>query len=356
MSLVFRASLKERDFDVSFEVETGSHVAILGANGAGKSTLLQILAGTLMPDDGFCELDGRTLFDLGERNREWIEPSKRDVGVLSQSPLLFPHMTAADNVAFGLRARGMRRAEAKGAAFEWLEVTDCEQFASRKPRSLSGGQAQRVALARTLATKPSMVLLDEPMAPVDATAAPLLRRTLNNVLADKTTLIVTHDVLDALLLSEYAIVLEEGRVAQSGPTQQVLNQPKTPFTATLAGVNLIEGKWEGGSVVTGRRDVQLHAATYPEDVDEGAQVAVTFSPSSVSVYNELTSGSPRNAINVTITRLEPSESAIRVDGRAEGGTEMSALVTAGAAAELGLRPGTSAWFVVKATALTVFAL
>ncbi len=356
MSLFFDAALASRGFEVSFEVETGSHVAVLGANGAGKSTLLQILAGTLVPDRGRFELDGRILFDVGEGRRTWVGPRERNVGVLSQDPLLFPHMDSLDNVAFSPRSRGMGRAEAKQAALAWLERTEAAQFATRKPRSLSGGQAQRVAVARALASEPKLVLLDEPMAPVDAGAAPNLRRMLRDVLRDKTTLVVTHNVLDALILSDRAIVLDRGKGVQSGPTQQVLNHPKTAFAATLAGVNLIEGRWSEGALVTAAGDIRLHAVPEGSPPEERAAVAATFPPSAVSVYEEPSAGSPRNSLAVKITRIEPSASAVLVEAVAHGGTEISALVTPSAVADLDLHPEKRVWFVVKATSLTVFPL
>ena len=227
MSLHLRAVLAQRDFDVEIEVGDGETVAVLGHNGSGKSTLLSILAGTLRPDSGKATLDDTVLFDLDHGRRRWLQPHARGISLLAQDALLFPHLSVLDNVAFGPRVKGVSRAAASQHAMHWLNEVDAAEFADRRPGQLSGGQAQRMAIARALATEPRLLLLDEPTAALDVSVAPLLRRMLDRVLVGHSIMLVTHDLLDALRLSERIIVLDHGRVAESGPTEEVLQHPHT---------------------------------------------------------------------------------------------------------------------------------
>ena len=246
MSLTCTARVADRDLDVSVIVEAGETLALLGPNGAGKSTLLSVVAGLLRPDSGHVELAGRRLTD----DRTWVAPHRRRVALLAQQPLLFPHLSVLDNVAFGPRAQGVGRREAARVAQTWLERLDLSGFADRRPAELSGGQAQRVAVARALATDPDVLLLDEPLAALDVSVAPDVRETLRRVLADRTAVVVTHDVVDAALLADRIAVLDQGRVVESGPAAQVLARPRSSFAARIAGLNLVRGTWDGSHVVT----------------------------------------------------------------------------------------------------------
>ncbi|WP_146068761.1 ATP-binding cassette domain-containing protein, partial [Arthrobacter sp. 9E06] len=161
--------------------------------------------------------------------------------LLAQEPLLFPHLTAADNVAFGPRSAGTPRRQAMEQAVRWLDDVEAGDLARRRPAELSGGQAQRVAVARALAADPGLLLLDEPMAALDIHSAPLLRRLLKRVLADRPAIIITHDVLDALMLADRVVILENGRIAEEGPTREVLQKPRSAFAAGLAGLNFVVG-------------------------------------------------------------------------------------------------------------------
>ena len=352
VTVTMSATLAARDFDVDFSLAAGERVAVLGPNGAGKSTMLSILAGILRPDGGRAELDGRVLYDRGGGRSRWVPPHDRGIALMAQDPLLFPHLTALDNVAFGPRATGHRRRDATVAAVRWLEEVDAADLAAQKPGQLSGGQAQRVAVARALAANPRLLLLDEPMAALDVGAAPLLRRVLRRVLADRAAIIVTHDLLDALLLASRVIVMEHGRIVESGPTAEVIQHPRTPFTARIAGLNLVTGTADG----LGLRDPQgllveggLRAAT-----DQGGPAVAVFSPTAVAVYDQPPHGSPRNTFAVTVTELEPRDAQIRVRARSRTGRTLLADVTARAAGDLDLYPGKEVVFTVKATAVTIY--
>ncbi|MFE6971929.1 sulfate/molybdate ABC transporter ATP-binding protein [Isoptericola sp. NPDC057653] len=348
MTLAFSAALPARGFDVELDVAEGRTLALLGPNGAGKSTALGLAAGTLRPHDGEIVLDGRTLVRAeAGRTRAWVPPHARQVALLAQEALLFPHLSVRQNVAFGPRSQGVRRRDADEAAVRWLEQIGLAHLADRPPSTLSGGQAQRVAVARALAAEPRLLLLDEPMAALDVDVTPALRQTLRRLLADQTAIITTHDVLDALLLADEVAVVEGGRVVERGPTAQVLARPRSAFAARIAGLNLLTGSWTGDGVRTPAGEV-AHGHGVP-DVAAGAPMTAVFRPAAVSVYLDERHGSPRNTFRGTVTSLEPRGDLVRV--RTD---HLAADVTPQAAAELALAPGTPVWLSVKAAEVDVY--
>nr|WP_202387191.1 ATP-binding cassette domain-containing protein [Nocardioides flavescens] len=340
----------ERDVEVALEVADGETLALLGPNGSGKSTALGVVAGTLVPERARVVLGGRVLTDVGSGARGTrVAPHARRTALLGQDALLFPHLSALDNVAFGPRSTGARRASARRTAQRWLDEVGVGELAERRPAQLSGGQAQRVAVARALAAEPDLLLLDEPMAALDVAVLPELRRTLRRVLAERTTIVVTHDPLDALMLADRVVVLERGRVVEQGVSQEVLSRPRSAFAARLAGLDLVVGTWRDGAVVDadGRA---VHGRVVGEPPAEGAAAVATFRPGAVAVYREAVAGSPRNAFDVVVTEIEPTADLIRVHAGA-----LHADVTVQAAAELGLEPGLRVVLVVKATEVAVYA-
>lgn len=348
MTFSFQAAVAERGFDVALSLGATETVAVMGPNGAGKSTLLSVIAGLVRPDRGRAELNGRTLFHLGDGEKRWAAPHHRGTALLAQEPLLFPHLTAADNVAFGPRSAGTPRRQAMQQAVRWLDDVEAGDLAGRRPAELSGGQAQRVAVARALAADPGLLLLDEPMAALDIHSAPLLRRLLKRALADRPAIIITHDVLDALMLADRVVILENGRIAEEGPTRQVLHKPRSAFAAGLAGLNFVVGTSAGDGILAARG----HIAGHSEDpVPAGRPAVAVFPPSAVSVFLTDAHGSPRNSFAVAITDLEPHGDQIRVRG---GG--LAADITPAALADLGLVPGMTVHLVVKAAAVSVYPL
>ncbi|OUZ08055.1 molybdenum ABC transporter ATP-binding protein [Aeromicrobium sp. PE09-221] len=346
-------ALGDRGVELRIEIEAGETVAVLGPNGAGKSTLLSTIAGTLRPDRGSARLGTETLFDLDTGGRgSWSQPHARGIALLAQDALLFPHLTVTENVAFGPRSRGVPRRAAREAALRWLDEVGAREYAGRKPAQLSGGQAQRISVARALAAEPRLLLLDEPMAALDVTMVPPVRQMLRRVLADRTSIIVTHDVLDALLLADRVVVLEDGGVAEEGPTAEVLAQPRSAFGASIADVNL----WTGTATADGVRSaggVEMHGVAHAAVVP-GHPAIAAFAPRAVALYLEAPVGSPRNVIPARVRELEPRGATVRVHVAGPGGAELSAEVTAAALAELGLVPGTEVVAVVKATEVTTY--
>lgn len=348
MRLDLSARLAERGLDVELVVEEGETVALLGPNGSGKSTILSILAGLVRPDEGTAELDGTTLFRLNGDSSLWRPSYDRGIGLLAQDALLFPHLSARDNVAFGPRSLGRGRAAANREALRWLGEVDATELADRKPGQLSGGQAQRVALARALATEPGLLLLDEPMAALDVTTVPQMRALLRRVLEGRSSILVTHDVLDALLLADRVVVLTDGRIMEAGPTREVLSRPRSLFGAQVAGLNLVRGRADGDGVVdeAGRH---VRGMAEPALVD-GAPAVAVFSPAAVAVHAEpLRAASPRNVFDATISELEPHGAQVRVR------TDVfSADITAAAVADLRLAPGARIQLAVKASEVHVY--
>lgn len=354
MSLQFSARLAARGFDVTMEVADGERVAVLGHNGSGKSTLLGILAGILRPDSGFAAVDGKVLFDIGRGRSRWLAPHMRDISLLGQAALLFPHMSVQSNVAFGPRMKGMPKGEAASRAEHWLAEVGIPELSGRKPGQLSGGQAQRVAIARALAADPGLLLLDEPMAALDVAVAPVLRRVLRRVLTGQPTIMVTHDLLDATLLSERIVVLEQGRVVESGTTTEVLEHPRTRFTAGLAGLNLVRGRYVSGGVEDQQGFRIEGSQGEDEELSDGDAAAAIFAPNAVSIFAQSPVGSPRNNLPVVITEIEPLYQLVRVRGDDRHGHSLAADVTPRAVADLDLYPGKGVVYSVKATAVSLY--
>ena len=238
---------------VDVHAAPGRITALVGPNGAGKTTLLRCIAGSIRLDQGRITLAGRI---LEQPPRVFLPPRRRRLGIVHQDYLLFPHLDALDNVAFGLRARGMPRRAARARAGQWLDRCGIGQQAHLKPGQLSGGQAQRVALARALVIEPDAVLLDEPLAALDATARPQLRAELRDILAGLpgVTMLVTHDPADVVSLADDVLLLHNGQLAQSGPIDDVTRKPATAFLAGLLGAVAATAPGQRGAqeVTTGR--------------------------------------------------------------------------------------------------------
>ncbi|MFD9700056.1 ABC transporter ATP-binding protein [Lentzea sp. NPDC059081] len=325
--------------DLDVTIAPGEVVALLGPNGAGKSTALRALAGLLPLTSGHIGLGESTWDSAGT----FVAPEHRPIGVVFQDYLLFAHMSALENVAFGLRARGTRRTEARAEAARWLDRVGLDGYAQAKPRSLSGGQAQRVALARALATGPSLLLLDEPLAALDASTRLQVRSELGRHLADfgGHTLLVTHDPLDAMVLADRLVILENGRAVQQGSPSEVARQPRTDYVANLVGLNFYRGTATGTAVALddGGR------LTIPAPID--GPVHVVFPPTAVSLHQRKPMGSPRNTWRVTVAAIEQHAHTTRV--RLDGAPAVLADITTATLADLRLRPGDELWAAVKAT-------
>jgi molybdate transport system ATP-binding protein len=341
----FRASRGSFLVEMSLTVPPGETVALLGPNGAGKSTAVAALAGLLAIDEGSVELAGTTLDDPS-RNL-FVPPELRSVGVMFQEYLLFPHMSVAENVAFGLRSRGVAREEAIERAARWLERLGLLSEARSKPGALSGGQAQRVALARALVIEPDLLLLDEPLSALDVTTRVQMRRVLAEHLETFAgpRLLITHDPTEAFLLGDAIHIIEDGHITQSGTAHDIRLRPRSPYAADLAGSNLIFGMAADGVV-----EVGLHAI-HIADHDIAGPVLVTIRPAAISVHLREPESSARNAWKTTVELVEDLGDRTRL--MTGEPLALTVEITTASAAELGIAEGSMVWVSIKATDIGV---
>ena len=331
--------------DLSLSIAPGTTLALLGPNAAGKSTAVAALAGLLPLDRGRITLAGVTLDDP-ERN-VFVVPEERKVGVVFQDYLLFPHLSVAENIAFGIRSRRVARAESLARAGEWIDRLGLAGLARSKPGSLSGGQSQRVALARALVTEPELLLLDEPLSALDVTTRVELRRTLAEHLESfpGPRLLITHDPTEAFLLADEIHVIEHGAVTQAGTADDIRLRPRTPYVADLAGSNLVPGIAGGGVVDTGSQSILI------ADQSVSGPVLATISPSAISVHLEEPAGSPRNSWKTEISLIEHLGERVRL--RTGAPLSLTVEITENATRALDLAEGHEIWISIKATEIGV---
>lgn len=342
-----RVDLDGFTLDVTLVVEAGRTTAIVGPNGAGKSTLLRALAGLQALSGGRVDLDGTVLDDPGEGT--YLTPEKRSVGVVFQDNLLFPHLDALDNVAFGLRCRGRSRGDARRLAAGWLDRVGLADRRGGRPAELSGGQAQRVALARALALEPALLLLDEPLAALDATTRNEVRRDLRRHLGTfpGVRLLVTHDPVDAAVLGDDVVVVDQGRIVQAGTPAEITARPRSRWVAELVGTNLY-----GGAAAAGVVTLDGGGTLVVADARWAGRVFAVVPPRAVSLHRRRPGGSPRNSWPGRVTAIEPVGDRLRV--RVDASPQVVAEVTTGAVCEIGLHEAAEVWVAVKATEIDVY--
>ena len=332
--------------DVPLEVALGSVMGLVGPNGSGKTTVIRALAGLVPLTAGSITVAGRLYEDPAQGIR--LPAQQRRAGVLFQERLLFPHLSVRDNVAFAPLRRGVSRRAAHRHAQDWLDRTGLTKLAERRPHELSGGQQQRVAITRALASEPQLLLLDEPLAAVDAAGTTELRQFLRRHLEgfDGVTILVTHEPLDALVLCDEVVVLDSGRAVQSGPPEQVTRRPRSPHVAALMGLNLLRGHGEGHTVrLPGGQQLVLAQQV-------SGDVFATFRPSAVTVHTVAPYASARNVWPGRIAGVTPHGDAVRL--HIEGAVPLVADVTPQAVAALRLRTGDEVWTAVKAVEVTAY--
>jgi len=345
---VVRADVGGFSLDVELTASAGRTVAVLGPNGAGKTTLLRALAGLLPLSAGRVVL-GETVLDDPAAG-VFVPPEQRPIGVVFQDYLLFPHLSAIENVAFGLRSRGMGRNQAHARAGEWLERVGLSQSASSRPAELSGGQAQRVALARALVSDPALLLLDEAAGgarrrhpgrgpPRPPPPLGLLRRRAR---------VGDPRPLEAAALADGLVVVEDGRVVQTGPLEELTARPRSVYVAGLAGTNLLRGQATGSEIVLagnpGGRVTTASPAT--------GEVLAVVPPQAVALSRQRHEGSPRNVWAGRVDGIERIGDRARV--RVVGPLTLVAEVTVASVHDLGLGEDSEVWMSVKATEISVY--
>lgn len=345
---------------LTLDAAPGTTVAVVGRNGAGKTTLLRALLG-LTPR-------AHAALTLGGDDATALPPHRRGVAWVPQDGALFPHLSALGNTAYGLRAHGVRRGEARRSAQDWLDRLGVGHLAHRRPAQLSGGQAQRVALARALAARPRLLLLDEPLAALDQTTRAHVRHTLRRHLDGfgGVCLIVTHDPVEAVSLADRVLVLDEGRALQDAPPAEVARHPRSAWVARMLGRNAWPGTLGadgrlrlpgGGTLVAAGEGTGAEDGTRRGETAEGPALAV-IAPEAVALYRERPEGSPRNVWPGAVREITALGSRLRVLVVAPDGAtpDLVAELTPAAAADLGLREGTPVWASVKATEVTLVRL
>ena len=331
--------------DVELEVPPGTTVALLGPNGAGKSTLVAALAGLVSIDRGRVVLDGTVLVDTDKGLVRSAD--ERHVGVVFQDYVLFPHMSVAENVAFGLVARGVSRSAARRMARNALPGFGLDSLGERRATELSGGEAQRVALARALVTQPALLLLDEPLAALDVTTRADLRHLLADHLADfpGPRILITHDPTEAFLLADEIYVIEGGAITQQGSAEDIRLRPQTPYAADLAGANLLVGDAGDGLVTVASHQLAI------ADTGASGPVLATVHPRAISLHRREPEGSPRNTWQTAIRRIEHYGDRVRI--QVGDPLRLTAEVTPRAVDALGLSVGDTVWVSIKATEVFV---
>jgi putative spermidine/putrescine transport system ATP-binding protein len=279
---------------IEISLGEGEFLSLLGPSGCGKTTALRLVAGFDRPDDGRILVDGKDVTR--------VSPNKRDMGMVFQAYSLFPNMTARQNVAFGLRIRGTKRADRDKRVLELLELVGLGHAADRYPHQLSGGMQQRVALARALAIEPRVLLLDEPLSALDAKVRVQLREEIRRIQLELgiTTLYVTHDQEEALSVSDHVAVMYRGRIEQMGSPAEMYSAPATPFVAEFIGtMNRFEGTVVDGGVDHGGTMLQIEAA---RDRPRGERVLVLIRPETVDVAPANGSGAPNTLVGDVVTQ------------------------------------------------------
>jgi molybdate transport system ATP-binding protein len=334
------------DLEIDLSVGEAEVVALLGPNGAGKTTLLRAVAGLVPLHAGHVKLDGRVLEDTA--TGKYVPTERRSIGVVFQDYLLFPHLSVLENVAFGMRSRGMGSRESAAKAAQWLDRVGLSAYVRDKPDALSGGQRQRVALARALAPEPRLLLLDEPLAALDVTTRAEVRRDLKRHLTSfpGLRLVVTHDPLEAAMLADRLVVMENGRLVQTGTPSEVTEHPRSQYVADLVGVNLLRGLADHGSVRMPDGSVIAAAAA------EAGEVFAVIHPRAVALHLRRPEGSPRNAWPGRVSGVELSGGRVRV--RVGGDIPLVAEVTPAAISDMKLKEGGEVWLSFKSTDVGVY--
>ncbi len=334
------------ELDVHLAAADGEVLAVLGPNGAGKTTLLRALAGLTPIDRGRIDIDGRTFDDPSTGTM--VPPEGRPGAMVFQDHLLFGHLSVLANVAFGLRSRGVDKADAERQAADWLTRVGLGDLGGSRPRQLSGGQAQRVALARALATSPRLLLLDEPLSALDVTTRGSVRHELRHHLRQfaGSCVMVTHDPLDAAVIADRLVVIEAGRVVQEGTLAEITDRPRSSYVADLLGINLLVATASGTSLILADGG-DLTSAT-----PASGPVFVVIPSQAISLHTAQPTGSPRNTWATTVGELHLVGDRARV--HLDGPPALAAEVTPAALVELGISEGSTVWVAVKATQIVVY--
>ncbi len=378
LNVALETRLNTFHLSLSFVAEVGRTTVLLGESGSGKTTVLRLLAGLLSPQSGHIALDQVVYFD-GE-SRVAVPPQERPFGYVFQDYVLFPHLNVFENVAFGLRAQHFPRRILRQRVGEALERVHLAGLDQRRPAQLSGGQQQRVAIARALALRPKLLLLDEPLAALDVQTRREVRQELRHILADVniTTILVTHQYLEALVFGHQILVLDHGKVVQQGQQRDLLEYPRSSYVAELVGVNFFRGtivRRESDTLYAirlqnGAQAVEVVAALRERGPTEktpeiGEEAYIIVDPRSITLYPMAPDSSARNVFSGEIVQLlrlgvapgsmDGQDGRVRVSILLNDATApLTAEVTEASVARMGLREGQTIHASFKATEASAY--
>ncbi len=342
-SLSFKAGAFRLE-DISFGVRSDETLVVLGPTGAGKTVLLELIAGLRRPSRGSIVSEGKDITRL--------PPEKRGIGLVYQDYLLFPHLNVFDNIAYGLRAKGTRSGEAKTAVEEIATRMGISGLLKRRTRNLSGGEQQRVAMARTLVTKPSVLLLDEPFSAVDPNTKDVLMRELSGILASYhiPVIYVTHDQVEAMEMADKIAVMNNGRIVQLDSPDVVFSSPKSKFVADFVGTkNIYQGEAardEGGTIVS------IGESRIYSSLEMRGKVHVTVRPEDVIVSHTSLESSARNQLRGKIVGIVEKGPLVFVTS--DCGIEITAAITRQSFKQLGITLDDDVWMIFKASSVNLF--
>lgn len=331
--------------DASFSIDKGETIAVVGPNGAGKTSLVRTIAGLAAVDEGRIAWDEFVWDESG--SGVFVSPERRPIGYVFQDHALFGHLSVLDNVAFGLRASGIGRRDARTRARVVLEIVGGLKFEQRMPSELSGGESQTVAIARALATEPKLMLFDEPFAALDTSARAEARRLFVAMAnPSMSRILVTHDAVEALTLADRIIAIEDGSIVQIGTPSELLAMPRSHFVAEILGLNALSGQLNGDQLSIGSMSLTVGA----HEALDGNVIAI-IRPRSVSLHQTRPEGSPRNVWNSSVVAVDRTADRVRVQLGAP--LNISVEVTPAGFDALHTEVGADLWASVKASEVAV---
>ncbi|MHC4425661.1 MAG: ABC transporter ATP-binding protein [Planctomycetota bacterium] len=334
--------------DISFEVQQGQYFVLLGRTGVGKSVMLETIAGLTHPDSGCIFLDGK---DITHEKMQ-----KRQISLVFQNSALFPHMSVYDNVAYPLRRCGRTRSQIRERVAELAKDFSIAHFLAARPQTLSGGESQRVSVARAVASEPRCLLLDEPLSSLDATSRSEIRALLRRISARGQVIVhVTHDYTEAVSLSTHIAVMEDGGIAQIGTVDEIFQHPKSQFIARFVGIrNFFKGQLEGcnGEGARLRRFTADGLGFSVLTDDHVGPGYIMVRSEDVTIYNAVSRTSARNDFEGPIVDIVPAGRGVEVivDIGPRKPVEVGALITTESVKALDLRCGKKVWVSFEASA------
>jgi molybdate transport system ATP-binding protein len=327
---------------IELKAEKGDYLALIGPTGSGKSLLLETIIGFYRPEKGRIILDEKDITDL--------PPNMRQISIVYQDHMLFPHMDIFENIAYALRKKVRDKKQIEAEVRQIAGVLGIGELLYRKPATLSGGEKQRAALARSLVVRPKLLLLDEPFSALDARTREKLREMLKKAISEYSTTVlhVTHDFEDVWTLANRVVVIRRGEVMQAGDPESVFKRPSPDFVAEFLGTNVLKGKvkaLEGKLTVIEAEGLKIYSS---DPAELGEEVSVSIRPEEIILARETVESSARNILRGNVTGVFKKEHLVVVEVKM-GNTEIKAVITPTSCEMLGLEPGREAYAVFKAS-------